>query len=479
MSVREVHDSGEARRFLQQGLWLQKVLSPSAAVVQAPLEWALEIASAGDPLLPIGFIADVGHLAFGNDRDLRTGPPAVDVPGWSAGQARTYEDQVLGKLYADGSFERAADAVRRFRGRDRARGLAFLLQQFRLRAGLEGFVLNPAVIKSVLEVPAEEILARGWESLGRDGLLPILPTLYEELIVAVRNVDTILGPEDVFELEHGTALAQFSQRLALRQVLQAAAYLEAELPRQRPRPRASRHDVPTRVLEEDTYPVGGFASLSTRGSVESLLHSQLAYMEKADRPDLFDVKYLRDELLYYARDENQFLRRRRTFVFALFPDLARVRFKDAELPWQRIVLLLGLLVAAVRKLTEWLTTDALRFEIVLLETAGAEPLTAEQALLQMLMREQIANGTVTVERLPAAQLAARCSLRARRSLCHLLTAATTDQDVAPEGTVVTSLTLAESRPTLASGREAWSDLEAEDARAAWAAALERLLQDWL
>src|SRR5207249_190972 len=113
----------------------------------------------------------------------------------------------------------------------------------------------------------------------------------------------------------------------LRQVLRAAERLEAALPHHRPRPRPGRLEVPTRILDEDTYPVGGFSSLSTRGSVESLLHSQLAYMEPDDRPDLFDIKYLRDELLYYARDENQCLRRRRTFVFALFPDLARARHK--------------------------------------------------------------------------------------------------------------------------------------------------------
>ena len=38
-------------------------------------------------------------------------------------------------------------------------------------------------------------------------------------------------------------------------------------------------EVPTRILDEDIYPVGGFTSLSNRGSIESLLHSQLAYME--------------------------------------------------------------------------------------------------------------------------------------------------------------------------------------------------------
>src|SRR5262249_10106659 len=160
-----------------------------------------------------------------------------------------------------------------------------------------------------------------------------------------------LGVEDVFELEHGTALAAFGQRVALRQVLQIAARLDAGLPAHRPRPRAGRRDVPTAMTDEDTYPVGGFASISTRGTVERLLHSQLAFMDPATapRPDLFDIKFVRDELLYYSRDENQFRRRRRSFVVVLDPDLARARFKDAELPAQRIVMVLALLVIAVRR----------------------------------------------------------------------------------------------------------------------------------
>src|SRR5262249_58534221 len=140
--------------------------------------------------------------------------------------------------------------------------------------------------------------------------------------------------------------------------------------------------------DEDTYPVGGYASVANRGSIESLLHSQLAYMEDHDRPDLFDIKYLRDELLYYSRDENQFLRRRRTLMFALFPDLVRTRFKDAELPWQRCVLWLGLLVAAVRKLTEWLSEDALLFEFCILDLGTPDILAQEQELLEMTLREQ-------------------------------------------------------------------------------------------
>src|SRR5207302_1473991 len=169
----------------------------------------------------------------------------------------------------------------------------------------------------------------------------------------------------------------------------AAERLESYLPRYRVRPRAGRQEVPTRVLDEDTYPVGGFSSLSTRGTVESLLHSQLAYMERDDRPDLFDIKFLRDELLYYSRDENQFLRRRRTYVFAHFADLEEARAKDADVPWQRIVLTLGLTLAAVNKILDWLGEDALTFDFLFLDDANQpKALQAEEVVLHMVLREQ-------------------------------------------------------------------------------------------
>ena len=47
-----------------------------------------------------------------------------NLPGLPQGLIRTYEDYVLGKVYSDWTFARASDAVRRYQGRDRARGLA-------------------------------------------------------------------------------------------------------------------------------------------------------------------------------------------------------------------------------------------------------------------------------------------------------------------------------------------------------------------
>jgi hypothetical protein len=477
-----VRDSAEARRFLVQGLWWQRVLPPTGGTVRPVLEWVKEVAAGGQRLPPAGFVADLGHVAFGEDWETRSGCEPLTVPNLPINLVRTYEDHVLGKIYADWTFGRASDALRRYaRGRPRAQGLAFLLGQLAQRAGFPGVEMSPGVVSAALETRPEELLNEGWESLRQTGVHPWLPELYEALIAAARRTAEVLGPEDLFELESGTALDEAGQRLARRQVLQAAAALEADLPRQRVRPLARRREVPTRILDEDTYPVGGFTSLSNRGTVESLLHSQLAYMEpdEAERPDLFDVKFLRDELLYYSRDENQFLRRRRTFVFALAPDLVEARFKDAALPYQRIVLLLALLVVAVRKLTEWLSTDALTFRFLFPGAGKDEALAHERGLLETLLRELIATGTAVLERVAADRVAGLCQGWTRRSMVHCLSVGVAPPAVEAKDAVVTRLAVQAARPALGDCDAAPEPVEGEDALESWANALRLVLRRWI
>src|SRR5204863_265456 len=107
------------------------------------------------------------------------------------------------------------------------------------------------------------------------------------------------------------------------------------------------------------------------------------------------------------------------FTVVLLPDLTRARFKDAELPTQRVVLALAVLVVLVRKLTEWLSADALVFEFLFVADGPAQPLAQEEALLAMLFREPIANGTVRIARVPTLTAANQVvAERARRSICH-------------------------------------------------------------
>ena len=73
----------------------------------------------------------------------------------------------------------------------------------------------------------------------------------ESLIHASRSVAEMLGTEDLFDLETRAALDDLGQRLAHRQVLRAAAALEASLPRHRVRPLGQTREVATHLFEED------------------------------------------------------------------------------------------------------------------------------------------------------------------------------------------------------------------------------------
>jgi len=479
----ELPDTAAARRFVAEGLWFQRAVRPTAATVRPVLEWAMEIANEGRPLPPIGFIADVAHVALVADADHRP-KDSIAVPGWPPALVRRYEDHVLGRLYADRGFERAADAVRMLTGPERVRGVAFLVDRVRERAGVVGVHLPVAVLRSLLAAGADEVLSRAWDDLTRDGPSKLTLDLLDALAAAGLRFSDLLERRDVTALEDRTALGAEGQRVAKDQIERETAELLTPLDGRRVRPLPGRRQVPTRVLDEDQYPVGGYTSISPRGPVESLLHSQLAYMEDGPGPDLFDVKFARDELFYYSRDENQFLRRRRAFVFVLLPDLATsplhsARFKDPDLPVQRIVLILSVLVAVVTKLTEWMGDDAIRFEVLFVQDAGRTPLAEEAALCELLLRTDIARGVAVVRPVADQAEAGRALAElARNWQVHALVVGTKNPALVVESAVVNGLVVNGPSPMLRAD-DAAVPLEATEPREQWAEVVRRVLELWV
>ncbi len=474
----ELRDLDAARHYILDGLLLQRALKPTANTVRRALEWAMEIASEGDPLPPIGFVADVGNVALGVDSEQRV-REAYPVPGWPPALGRSYEDHVLGKLYADWTFERAGDALRKYKDKDRVRGLAYIVRQICDRAGIAGVLLPPAVIRGLQTTNPDEVIQTGYDGLVRDGPSALLVQMYESLVSAGRRIAEVLAPEDVIALEQGTALADKAQYVAHRQILQTTARIESRLPARPVKPLVGRKEVPTRVLDEDQYPVGGYTSISTKGSIESLLHSQLAYMEE-ESPDLFDMKFVRDELFYYSRDENQFLRRRRAFAFVLYPDLLAARFKDGELPYQRIVLIQSTILALVRKLTDWLSTDAIRFEVLFVLDSGKNPLAEEASLLKLLLREPIERGDGEVLELPDHNaVVTHLNRLSRMAQVHCLASATEPFEMDLDNVVVTELIVSGPRPEIGSGDGVVAVLDGEDPFDVWQETVFRVLRLWV
>ena len=487
MAAIEIRNRDDARKFILQGLWLQQTVSPPVPrLIKDILTWSLEITNGGNSLPPIGFVADVGIEVFQLDKGENRAKIGGDqLPSLPTILRRTYEDYVLGKIYRDLHFERASDALRRYDKKQTwARGLAFLIGQIRRLTRFPGILLSPAILRAVRDLPEHEILDEGRTSWEKNGLMPLLQSCYQSMVDAFRNMADVLLESDVRALENGVALQPESQQLAHEQVMLASKQLREELTAKKLNPLPGPRDVPTRMLAEDCYPVGGYASITTHGGIESLLQSQLAYMEPTTRPDLFDIKYLRDELFYYARDENQFLRRRQTFVFAFYPDLAAARTKDPDVRFQRIIMLLGLIHAAVSKLTEWLNNDALRFVFVFLADDSAFALSPEYGLIDLLFREQIQNQNVQLlpvrkdekptRLIRAFELAQICRNLAQRSLCHCLLLSTQVRSLEVDDIVINRLVLDDAYPSVGDAADSISR-PMDD----WARTLERLLQIWL
>ena len=467
MTPIELRDPELARAFLLQSIWLQRTVAPNSIDCKRCIEWAMQIVSAGDAIPPLGFIADIGRLVF---TESDSNADSVVIPHISSSLIRGYEDYVLGKLYADASFERGADGLAKYSNPDdRAKGLAFLVSQMMTRAEFPGVKISIGDLRHMLNKQADELLAEGWQSLNEQPL-DLVSEVYQQLTLAIRQTGDVLGHEDIFEIEHGTVLAGFGQRIGLRQLLRVSSQQAAAFSTHPTENRKRRLEVATNIRDEDSYPIGGFTSISNRGSIESLLQSQLAFMEtdEAAQPDLFAIKFLRDELLYYSRDDNEFFRERRSFMLVLSNDLVQTRVKDAQLPCQRLVLALGVLTATVEKLIEWLGDHALSFEVVMIGGSNSlTPLADEQELLEMVFREQVANGTVSVGVGSLKDVAKRCDEFARNSLCHCVFVGAKDRVVETDRYLVTRLVLDSARPRLGVDDQPSQPAEDEDDFDAW------------
>jgi hypothetical protein len=217
----------------------------------------------------------------------------------------------------------------------------------------------------------------------------------------------LLEPEELWELSRLDVLPSEAVRLALRTVHHTMVAIGPPSPTVVRQLKDRRAQIITDDTEADTFPAGGFDAMSTRGTLENLVRSEVAYVgvgaeDDPRRPDLFDVRYVEGELLYYTRDESPLLERRRTVVVHI-DEVERSRHKLAELPTQTLVLVEAVILRAHADLQV-----ALGPQVVLTRIAvtGADEVAVaeEQGLLSTSLAEDIAHrraGLVALSELPS------------------------------------------------------------------------------
>ena len=391
----ELRDPEAAMDWLAAGLMLVRLRSPGPATLREVTPWIRAAAAEAPSLAPPGLIADVGTLLTRPGVSMQPSPR-----GPLAATLRSYEDEVLGRLAIDTHREAAADAVAALPEPLRPAAIALFVEQVLDRVGFSArTAISPGALRALDRMTGEEWLIRGSAALRSDAS-ERLTVSYGALVSCFQRTGHPIEPGDVAILEQLEMLTLRSERLALRQVVDTASALTAGLPRKlRPTRRRSGH-ISTKLEDDSAYPVGGFSSISTCGSLENLVTSELALMEDGPEIDLFDVRYAEGELLYYTRDETAFVRERRHLVLALNRDLNTQRYRDEGLPAQRLVLTLGLVRAMVAQLVTWLDRQDLSIQISL-----PKELDAETQILRLALAEWIEAGivTLTAER-PTTQL---------------------------------------------------------------------------
>ncbi|NVB40347.1 hypothetical protein G6O69_37345 [Pseudenhygromyxa sp. WMMC2535] len=392
------------------GLLLQRGASVDAELLALTAPWLDATTEVLALLPPLGVVADLGRLLTRAPFDIARSEPVADPDLRAAIDA--YEEHLLGRLSADYRLELARDALLRLDENLRPAAIAVFVEQVLARVGGQGEFDSPgtAALRRVLHRHGVELVELGSAVLDDpqpDPLRAELAAAYASLARSARRHGALITDVELYTLENHSALRSPSARLAMAQIVEAAAAVERSLPVRVRRSDASRGRTPTRIEDESAYPIGGYASISTIGGIESLVSSELIYMDPPAAPDtarssvdLFDVRWAAGELLKYTRDESVHTRERRSVLLVLGPDLDLARVKDPQVPWQRLVVLLGGLVAGVRKLCAWLDEAELHLRFLLLPAppapgvAPGSPLAPDAALCRLILREYIESGVV-------------------------------------------------------------------------------------
>jgi len=330
-----------------------------------------------------------------------------------------------------------------------------------------------------------------------------LAEAYHRLARGARQCRALVDDRDAFAVDHLAVLRDLGSRMTATHLAAAAAAITQRLPRQLPATRQLRGARDTRLADDSTYPAGGFASITpggaTTGNIENLVTSELAYMEDGgaglDNPalpcgsaaspggaglvDVFVLRYLEGELLHYTRDDSVFRRHRHVIGVVLGADLDGARVVDRGLPWQRLILALGLVVAASRWLTAQLGDEALTVHLGFPPAALAE----ERAIVALLLEGEIARGAVALTAGPPHEIIARVAAAAGSAIADLVVVSRGEPPAIPHGVRALHVELAEAVPVLRDLTPGADALGAGDAAspatwAAWCDGAEDLLR-WL
>lgn len=367
--------------------------------------------------LPLSLVVDLLALIELGDRTPFSSERLAHT--WSGEERRLrvdYENQLLGSLLQEPAFVEARERLPSsgaVRASATQRVVELLLHTFSVYYPV-WFEIEQAHLRDLIMPAAKDIdpaasTARFDEATG-DG-----EHFAEALRLMLNGISNhvywreVLKPEDLFEIENWAVLDNEATRIGSRQISEVERRLsEFRLPRLRLRDEAM--EVDTDFDDDTTYPTGGFSGLTTRGSFENLVRSELVYMEDSasNVPSLFELRYVEGELLFYLRNDGVMRRRRRIVHIILDLDVAfHSKSPGYEYPFSTLAQ--GLIVRLTRDLFSTFEEDAVTVHIHYVTNMKRQPardaeharrererVEREQALLMLVLGREIRQERVHV-----------------------------------------------------------------------------------
>lgn len=381
-----------------------------AAALRA-LVWYRHLQGFGYDAIPFVAVHDVGHLLLlGDTFPFRA---VTDLEKWGELERPlrlAYENRFLNALRSDskvrrlialiaqqtaGEPEKADDLVQRsleivFAGvRDARLASAPHVNPVHLRDLAALDTTQPGQARARFEETRPEFFVQYLgEFVARQASVIDVPRLFKE--------------EDFFELAHFDALDRPHRRLFARRV-QELVTNAGPIDVARTRVRVESEEASTQVADEGTYPTGGIGEITTKGSIENLVRSELIYMDRTAEVDLFALRWSEGDLLFYTRDAGSLHRKRRALVFAVDP--AKMRIKDPRHVTSLAVLAYSVIALTSDDLLDLFGGEGARIELRVVSARPVDADKEEAELFEMRLKEAIRRGDAKISLEPAVDAA--------------------------------------------------------------------------
>ncbi|MCB9642603.1 MAG: hypothetical protein H6728_05960 [Myxococcales bacterium] len=367
------------------------------ASYQSALAWYRHLAGQGHYHLPFFLVVDLGvllqegyHVRFASLKKFHQWPE----------EQRTlrlrYENEFLSRILQETRVQSALELLQVSKNKGLHLRLMELLWRTLAPLAPRDVLLHPTQLRNLaFSLVSPEQAEHAEQQLFE--ALPDLPTFSAWLTTFLDRVSQklrwseLLREEDIFELEHWEQLDNESLRIGCRQLIEIERRL-GELDLRSLPVQDESADSETAFVDETYYPTGGISEITTRGAFENLVLSELIYIESKEEIDLFDVRFVEGELLFYTRDAGQLRRKRRTIHLILDLD-EMFSLKSSGYDYQFSILALGLFVRLIRDLTAYFEQDALQFHIHCLHgRLEPEPFAQDLDLLRLLLSDELQHG---------------------------------------------------------------------------------------